>query len=174
MTVEDLKKYKDTLYSAISRDLSEFEKNFIFISTGILAFTITFLKDAIDLEESTYLILLLLSWFLIILSIALMMFTFLISARASDRLFKIVDDFIIENNLFENNDKLTPEKNQEIKSKTNKRFYAEKTKLRCLRSWAVISFIIGLIILSLFVYVNLTNITAINNPQTASLITCSF
>jgi hypothetical protein len=44
MNVGDLKKYKDNCYTALSRDITEFEKNFLFVSAGILAFSTTFIK----------------------------------------------------------------------------------------------------------------------------------
>lgn len=157
MTVLDLKNYKDNLYLALSRDLSEFEKNFIFISTGILAFTITFLKDIINIEHSSLLWLLLFSWFLIIFSIGIMMYSFLISARSSDLLFKEVDDFMIENTFFKNDQELGENKSEEIKQRINSIFYPSKKRLHRLRNFAVGAFIAGIAILSLFIYINLTN-----------------
>ena len=44
MDVEHLKKYKDNCYSALSRDLTEFEKNFLLVAGGTLAFLLHSLK----------------------------------------------------------------------------------------------------------------------------------
>ena len=47
MTVAELKKYKDNLYGSLSKELSDFEKNFLLITGGTLAFSITFIKDIV-------------------------------------------------------------------------------------------------------------------------------
>jgi hypothetical protein len=86
MKVGDIQKYKENLYSALSRDLSEFEKNFLLIAAGLLTFSITFIEQIVTLETAEFLFLLFLSWFLIALAIGLMMFTFLQSAYACDKI----------------------------------------------------------------------------------------
>jgi hypothetical protein len=173
MNVEELKKYKDNLYSALSRDLAEFEKNFILISTGILAFTITFIKDLIKIDETELIFLLIMSWILIIISIGLMMSTFIMSAKASDDLFKEVDDFIIQNSLFDNSTVLQNQQAMDIKTRVNQTFYNSKYKLRQLRMSAVICFILGIGVLSFFVYFNLakqTKKSIIKTNQTTIII----
>lgn len=156
MTVEDLRKYKENLYSALSRDLSDFEKNFILISSAILAFTITFLKDIVNIDETIFISFLLFSWIIITISIGLMMLTFILSAKASDELFKQVDDFIIENSLFKNDQELENTQVLAIKKVVNDSYYKSKKNLRLLRLSAVACFLIGIIFLSVFVYINLS------------------
>lgn len=157
MTVIDLKKYKDNLYSSLSRDLSEFEKNFMLISGGILAFTITFIKEIVKIEQANFLILLYISWGFIIISIGIMMFTFLKSSLASDELWSVVDDFIISNKLYSDDDILSSDNVNTIKTSINKVFYHNKKVLRGLRFVSVSSFIMGVIALALYVSINLTN-----------------
>jgi hypothetical protein len=155
MKVSDLKNYKDGLYSAFSRDMSEFEKNFLLIAGGILAFSITFIKEIIKINESKVLLLLFLGWGFIIIAIALMMFAFLKSAAASDELWKEADDFLIANNLDDEMTTLASDQINIIKFKINKIFYSSKIFLRKTRYIAISCFIIGLTLFSLFVSINL-------------------
>lgn len=155
MTVADLKKYKDSLYSSLCRDLSEFEKNFLFISTGLLAFTITFIKDIIDIEISKSLWLLFTSWVFIIIAIALMMTTLLRSVNGSDRLWFKVDEFILANEMHLDTIELTKEQFIAIKAETNKIFTESKKTLKGFRYSAVTTFLCGVVCLSVFVSLNL-------------------
>ncbi|MGV8131391.1 MAG: hypothetical protein ACP5N7_04815 [Candidatus Pacearchaeota archaeon] len=122
MNIEELKKYKDNLYASLSRDIGEFEKNFLFISSGLLAFSITFIKDIIKLDEATWMKLLFLSWSLVIISIAVMMYSFLYSANASNRLWKIVNDFIVRKELYNKDDTYIIEDAKEIKEDIDTEF----------------------------------------------------
>ena len=96
MTVADIKKYKDSLYSALSRDLSDFEKNFLLIAGGVLAFSITFIKDIVEVPQSAFLPCLFIGWALFALSVGIMMLTFIKSAYASDELWFKVDAILLE------------------------------------------------------------------------------
>lgn len=157
MTVSDLKKYKDNLYTSLSRDLSEFEKNFLLISGGILAFSITFIKEIVKIDSASCLILLYVSWGFIILSIGLMMFAFLKSSIASDELWSIVDGFIIVNKLYKDDDVLNDDQVDKIKNEVNVVFYRNKKKLKIFRFISVASFIVGITFLAIYVSVNLSN-----------------
>ncbi len=157
MTVSDLKKYKDNLYSSLSRDLSEFEKNFLLISGGILAFSITFIKEIVSIDEASCLILLYISWGLIIVAIGLMMITFLKSSVASDKLWSAVDNFIITNKLYKDEDVLETEQVDTVKKDINSIFYKSKNQLKRIRFISVASFIVGVTFLSVYVSINLTN-----------------
>lgn len=156
MKVKDLKSYKNNLYTSLSRDLNEFEKNFLLISVGLLAFSITFIKEIVKIEVAENLFLMYLSWGLIILSISLMMFAFLKSSNASDNLWKTVDDFIISNQLYDDESDLNNDQVSKIKTNVNKIFYENKSVLKTIRYTAVSSFILGLIFLSIYVSLNLT------------------
>jgi len=157
MTVSDLKKYKDNLYSSLSRDLSEFEKNFLLISGGILAFSITFIKEIVSIDKANFLILLYISWGLIITAIGLMMITFLKSAGASDKLWSAVDNFIITNKLYKDEDVLETEQVDKVKKDINNIFYENKKHLKIIRYISVASFIAGVTFLAIYVSINLTN-----------------
>src|SRR5258707_15227061 len=101
MTVKELKDYKGDRTADLARDLSEFEKNFILISGGLLAFSITFIKDLVKIENADNIGLLFFGWGLIGLSLGAMMYTWLYSSNASHRLWKIADKFISDNKLFD-------------------------------------------------------------------------
>jgi hypothetical protein len=155
MDVKDLKTYKDSCYSALSRDLTEFEKNFLLISGAILAFSITFITDIVKVQEAEYLGFLFLGWTLIIVAIAIMMHTFLSAAKASDDLWKTADDFIEENCFYENEKKLTDEECKAIKQKINSILYPSKKSLRNSRKMAVNIFIGGVTSFAFFVSINI-------------------
>lgn len=155
MNVEHLKKYKDSCYSALSRDLTEFEKNFLLVSGGILAFSITFIKDIIKISEAQYLWFLFIGWLLIIIGIGLMMHTFLKSANASDRLWKITDDFIGKNCLYTDTQELTNEQCEEIRGQINAILEPSKNSLKRFRKYAVNFFLAGVLMFASFVCFNL-------------------
>lgn len=154
MKVSDLKLYKDSLYASLSRNLSDFEKNFILISSGILTFTITFLRDLLNQGSAECKVMLIMAWVLIIFSIGIMMFTFLYSAKASDELSKEVDKFILNYALFESDTILSIEQNKEIKEKTDNKLNSSKHTLYNLRIISIIFFIVGILLLTFFVFLN--------------------
>jgi len=155
MTVADLKKYKEILYGSFCRDMTEFEKNFLFVSGGILAFSTTFIKDIVKIESVTNLFILFAAWILIITAIGLMMITFLKSADASDKLWTTVDDFLMKNLYFDEKHELKRYEAGAIKSKIDCIYYQSKKLLRYLRITAVAIFLTGLLCLSTFVAINL-------------------
>lgn len=166
MTVKELKDYKNNLFSSLSRNLSEFEKNFILITGAILAFSITFIKEIVKIETAEFIWSLFFSWFLIIVSISVMMFAYLKSSISSDALWKIVDDFLINNDLFKDEDTLTIEQFKKVKLDVNDTFYKSKKKLKFYRFFSLITFIFGVLFLSFFVSINLikeNNTTHKNN-----------
>jgi len=170
MTVKQLKDYKGELYNAMCRDLTEFEKNFLFISTGIVAFSITFIKDIAKAESSNGLLILFSAWILIIGSISLMMYAFLKSAWDSDDLWKVADVYMVTNDMYLDETVLTPDQWKSIKKELNDRLYASKKRLKKIRSAAVILFIIGLISLAVYVGNNLVNENKEFNKKHLSLI----
>ncbi len=155
MDVEHLKKYKDNCYSALSRDLTEFEKNFLLVAGGLLAFSITFIKDIIKISDAQFLILLFLGWAFIITAIGIMMHAFLKSANASDQLWKITDDFIGANCLYDDKTELSDEQCQEIRGQINAILETNKQSLKKLRIVAVNVFLVGLVLFSIFIGINL-------------------
>ncbi len=157
MTIEELKKYKDGLYSSLSRDLDAFEKNFILISSGILAFSVTFINEIVKIENAVFLPMLFIGWAFILASIGLMMFAFLSSVNGHNELWKIVDDFIIQNKFFDATQVLVETEALKIKESTNEAFYKIKDRLKCLRSCAIWTFLIGVLLFSTFVGINLLN-----------------
>jgi hypothetical protein len=155
MIVKDLKTYKDDCYAALSRDLTEFEKNFLLVSGGILTFSISFIKDIIKIANAEFLAFLFIGWGSIIVSIGIMMYAFLKSADASDHLWKLTDDFIVENSLYNEAENLSDSQAKAIKSKTSPFLNKSKGRLKNLRRWAVGFFLLGVFSFSLFVSINL-------------------
>lgn len=165
MKVEDLKKFKDNTYSNLSRDLEAFEKNFILISSGMLAFSITFIKDIVKIDDAEMLFFLYSGWAGMLIADGLMMYAFLLSVKGSNRLWKIVDDFINENELIQSEHELTLEQWKSIKEKTNTELYKVKKCLEKLRFTAILFFILGVLLFGIFVSLNLTNENAKNNES---------
>jgi hypothetical protein len=154
-TVKDLKDYKKELYTSQTRELEAFEKNFILISSGMLAFSVTFIKDIVKIEKSTLLFFMFLGWGLIIVAIALMMWAFLKSANASTELSAHVDDFLANKDKFAPTDTLTADDLKEYKSSSSEIFKKSKKTLKSIRYWAVRTFIAGVASFSFFVSYNL-------------------
>jgi hypothetical protein len=171
MKVKELKDYKSNLYSTLSRDLSEFEKNFLLISGGILAFSITFIREIVAINVAEHLFLLYISWSFIIISIGLMMYTFLKSSIASDDLWEITDNFIISNKLYRDEDDLNVNQVDAIKKEVNETLYKNKKILRCIRFESVAAFIFGVVFLAIYVALNLSNEN--NNKQAETVPTKS-
>jgi hypothetical protein len=155
MTVADIKKYKDSLYSALSRDLSDFEKNFLLIAAGVLTFSITFIKDIVEVPQSSFLPCLFIGWTLFALSVGIMMLTFIKSAYASDELWFKVDDILMEINKFEDTDAVEKQEVQRIKQETNQILIHRKSQLRRMRYGAIAAFLAGMVVFGFFVGYNL-------------------
>jgi hypothetical protein len=155
MKIKALNEHKKSLYEALCRDLTEFEKNFLFIAAGILAFSITFIKEIVKLDTSHFLFLLFLSWALIIGAIGVMMFTFLKSSKASDDLWKAADDFIQQHKLYDDEIEMTDQQCDEIKTTLSKIRYPVKDQLRTNRQIAIWLFLVGLVSLSIYVGINI-------------------
>src|SRR5688572_2511219 len=107
MTVKELKEYKAGRTGDLNRDLSEFEKNFILVTGALLAFSITFIKDIVKIENAQMLYALFMGWGFNVISIGLMMYAWLYSSNSSHKLWKIADQFMITNKLHEDEDILT-------------------------------------------------------------------
>ena len=155
MKVRDLDKYKGGLYSSLSKNLDAFEKNFILLSTGILAFSITFIKDIVKIDEASGLYILFLGWLFILIAIGLMMYAFLSSVDGHGKLWNIVDNYIIENKKFNSDQDLDDEDTGKIKEQINKANSQIKGSLRKMRNWSVSFFLIGVLLFSIFVCINL-------------------
>ena len=157
MTVKELKEYKNSLYTSHSKNLFEFEKNFLWISIAILTFTITFIREIVTIESAVCIILLYFSWAFLIISIGFMMFAFFKSSLASDELWKLVDEYLLDNELFKDEKELSDSQNIDVKSKVNKVFYTNKKKLKKYRFISIYAFLIGITILSIYVSANISH-----------------
>lgn len=154
-TVKDLKDYKDKLYSSLTRELEAFEKNFILISSGLLAFSVTFIKDIVKTDEATLLFFLFAGWLLMIAAVGVMMWAFLRSAKISRQLSNHVDEFLAHRNKFESTDTLDANDMRDYKLSQSTLFKRGVSQLEKIRDYAVWLLIIGLLFFSFFVGYNI-------------------
>ena len=155
MKVEDLKAYKSSLYSGLSKDLADFEKNFLLSAAAIFTFSLTFIKDIVKISDAHYLFVLFIAWGFSALSVGLMMYAFLYSVNTSNLLWKVVDDFLITKDLLKEGATLSEDDGTIIKKATNDLLYRSKKALKVLRYLAVTLFLIGIIALAFFIAINL-------------------
>lgn len=126
---------------ASKKDLSEFDRNFLIVVTGILAFTVTFIKDIVNIREAKFIIFLLLSWVFIALSLGFIIISYYLSARENMRLYNFLDRYLF----YHKNFNLNEFKNLYLNHKFGA-FY--------IRKLSIFSFLIGLILLFIFLIVN--------------------
>ncbi len=157
MTVGDYRAYKDSIYKSFSKDLSHYEKNFTLLATGILAFSVTFIKEIIKISEAVYLPALFVGWALIVIAIGLMMVSFLMAVNEGNILWKEVDDYLLKNKFFDNNKVMSDAEYLEIKLPTNEILYRVKRRLKIIRYLAIVTFLSGIITFSSFVGINLVH-----------------
>jgi hypothetical protein len=156
MKVSSAKKYKDSLYAALSRDLADFEKNFLLIAAGVLTFSITFIKDIVNVTEAEGLFFLFLGWFGFTLSVGLLMFTFLRSAYASDEISLKVEAKLQEFGKMEDDEDLDDSQTSDIKTAARAILLKSKGQLKGLRYGAIAAFLIGFLAFGGFVAFNLS------------------
>jgi hypothetical protein len=156
MKVSDIKKYKESLYAALSRDLADFEKNFLLIAAGVLTFSITFIKDIVNISEARCLALLFFAWGGFALAVGLMMFTLIQSAYASDEISFAIEDYIQKKDKWEADDDLDAGQTREIRILAEKIFRKRKCWLKVLRYAAIAVFLIGFACFGYFVADNLS------------------
>jgi len=155
MTVKEIKAYKADRTADLARDLSSFETNFILLSGGLLAFSITFIKDIVKIQQADGIPMLFAGWFLLAVGLGLMMFAWLHSSNVSHELWKIVDKYVTEQRLFTDETIMTDDQVATLKKRINDYFLPAKVTLKRLRNWAVSTFLIGLTALAIFVGQNL-------------------
>jgi len=156
MKVSSAKKYKDSLYAALSRDLADFEKNFLLIAAGVLTFSITFIKDIVNVTEAEGLFFLFLGWFGFTLAVGLLMFTFLRSAYASDEISFKIEAKLQEFGKTEDEAELDEGQTSDIKAAARQILLRSKTQLKGLRYGAIAVFLCGFLSFGGFVAFNLS------------------
>lgn len=155
MTVKQLQEYKSALTSSLSQNLDSFEKNFLLIAGGILAFSVTFIKEIVKIENAIDLRWLFIGWGAIILSVTLMMITFVYSAWASNQIWKIVNDFYLQQQKFDDVETYAPADLTPVKKSADNLLFTSKNYLFGFRVAAIITFLIGITSFSYFVGVNI-------------------
>lgn len=105
-----------------------------------MAFSITFIKDIVEIKKATCLIFLFLGCRLTIISIGLMMYTYLKSSSSCDKLWTIVDKYIMKNNLYDYEGDLTLAQVKGIKEQVNSCYNPDKKVLKQYGFRAVYSF----------------------------------
>lgn len=174
MTVEEIRKYRTSLHATFTANTETFEKNSVFLSTGLLAFSFTFIKDMVKIETAEFLWLLFLSWGVIMFSIAVMIYYFLSSATGSDELWEIVDDSLTNNRLYDSSTVVPSEFAHELKIKTNKKLFDLKRTSRRMRRLSLWTFFLGVLIFALFVSWNLLKEnTESNSPAVLDVNVCT-
>lgn len=174
MTVQEIKEYKGDRTADLARDLSSFETNFILISGALLAFSITFIKDIVKIQDAEHLCLLFIGWALLAAAMGIMMYAWLYSSSASHQLWKIADDFMIQEKLFKNETELTDVQVVNLKKAINDYFLSVKKALSWMRNIAVTAFLGGLIGFSGFVGTNLLKENKTTKPVAADTRTLIF
>jgi hypothetical protein len=155
MTVKELKVYKNDRTADLARDLSSFETNFILLSGGLLAFSISFIKDIVKIGQADLLFCLFLGWFFLAAGLGTMMFAWLYSSNTCHDLWKIADEYMTAQQLFIDETVLTDGQVTALKKSINDCFLPAKLKLKRMRGTAVSAFLVGLLSFSLFVGYNL-------------------
>jgi len=155
MTIEELSKYRNSLYESLSKELSSFEQNFLLVSGATFTFSITFIKDIVKISDSISLPVLFLSWLLIGSSVAIMMYTYLKIVNVDNELASIVNDFMKNKGLFASGATLHEQDAIQIKNDTDSLVFNSKRVLKKLRFSAVTCFLIGILCFSFFISVNL-------------------
>jgi len=155
MTVKELKAYKSDRTTDLARDLSSFETNFILLSGGLLAFSITFIKDIVKIAQADLLYCLFIGWFFLAVGLGTMMFAWLYSSNACHNLWKIADAYMTEQQLFTDETVLTDGQVVALKERINTCFLPAKDKLKRMRNGAVTAFLVGLLSFAVFVGNNL-------------------
>lgn len=168
MTLEDLLKYKGSVSDDINAEANMFSKNFLLVAGGLLAFSITFIKEIITLNTAAYLWLLYCSWGLIIISIAMIIYTTLYSTNLSGRMVLEINDYCDKNDINDDDQKVDKEgklipivipKEHALAIRENNRKLLNRSKivLKRLRAWAARFFCTGLIFLFGFITINISN-----------------
>lgn len=157
MTVDEIRKYRTSLHSTFTVNTESFEKNSVLLSTGLLAFSITFIKDIVKIETAEMIWLLFASWTLIIISIGIMIYYFLSSATGSDEIWKMVDDSLTQNKLYDSSAIVTEAFAHDLKIRTNEKLYKLKKRNRRMRRASLWIFLLGVMVFAIFVSWNLIN-----------------
>ncbi len=164
--------YKQTINNDSAREIDNFEKNFLFLSTGFFSFTLIFVKDIFKITESECIFLLQFSWGSLIISIALIMATFLKSQWESDKAWDYLDYELTNLKIEDEGDEISEKDYLKIKGKINSGFTNTKKHLKCIRMFAIFFFLLGVILMACFININFYNTKSNNNEQTKSQ-TCS-
>lgn len=98
MTDDSLKKYRESLSSARQKAQEEFDKNVLWLSSGGLGVSFTFLKDLILNDTIEYPWLLLSAWVCWFLSILSIFFSYRYSYLGLDKTIKKIDDGTVHDN----------------------------------------------------------------------------
>lgn len=159
LTIDNLKKHKESLNASRARELSDFEKNFLLIVGGILAFTITFLKDMVGADQATNLLLLFSGWFFLSVAIGIIIISFLRSAKLTDTIWQYIDDRMSKADMtsIASTAEVGATLETEIRGEIKRQTSAAKKKLNGIRIAAIVSFFLGLVLVTAFVGVNFKN-----------------
>lgn len=161
-TIEELRKYKGRLQAGFNRDIEAFEKNFLWVSAGVLTFTIVFIKDIIGTDSVIHKFYLFGGWILIGCSVGSIIISFFLSAYSGNNIWRMIDRYMTEQNLTYavGTDNLTEIQNKHLKEESSKMVAAAKKKLYRLRVFSITAFLSGLFSVCIFVSINFVGDTA--------------
>lgn len=156
MKVKDLQESRTKLYGSLSRDIADFEKNFLLISSGLLAFSITFIKDIIKPDVSKFILILYSSWLAIIIAISLILYAFYYSYSASNNIMRTIIDFQKNNNLYNPDADIPQNLETIIRDTVNTLNKGAVDTLKKMRASAMIALVLGLLLLGTYTALNIT------------------
>lgn len=138
MTEED-KEYWNQLFETYKESATLFEKNLLYITSGALGISITFLSDIVDLNKAIFFYLLFLAWSIFTLVILISLISHYCSMKS-----------------------LNHEMKYFLKDKKPKNIYSKLVKRMNISM--IIGLPLGLVFLILFLSLNLTIMSKQNNP----------
>ena len=131
MSDENDNKYLDKIYEAYFESAKQFDKHILFIASGALGISFSFIKDIVDLKYSIYNFILIVSWIDLAVVILLSLISHYISKQALNEKLK-----------------LFYHKEQTKADKLN-------SNVKCLNISMIIMLVFGIILLVTFVGINI-------------------
>jgi len=142
MKLKELKQLREHYSKSSKETLIDFDKNFFWVTTGLFAFTVTFIKDIVNIKSAHWVIFLLISWLFFAFAIGFIILSYYLSA---------IDEGVIFNRLEHIISQYPDEENLEVK--TPKLAEDEAWKFNC-RFLSILAFLCGILSLGIFLTIN--------------------
>lgn len=158
----DIEQLRDKYLKLSKDELTEFDKNFFFVTAGIFAFSVTFIKDIVNIEFARCVIFLFLSWICTGVAIGCIIFSFYFSSLVYQK----IAEALSPSDLKDSNIKDASSNSKDISKKDKDsidKIILTNTKIsKDLRLLSIITFLGGLLFLFVFL---LINFYFSNNPK---------